>query len=222
MNISKKRTAVICVLIVMMLLALAAAFGTGLSMQSAFAAAAENTTSTTAKTIRIFKDNESNKHNGKPDGDMGVDSTAISYKSRKAPIEVRIDLSKEQVPKESATLVIHCNSEKIIIAGGFKATHEIYVNDQHVGYITGWATVLELPMGLLKEGANYVEIRLDKSKGPLGVPVYFVHPYSMQLLIDGGDPEHADFSATLGKPMGTQDNPVLPLTYSVTSGGGIL
>lgn len=56
MNISKKRTAVICVLIVMMLLALAAAFGTGLSMQSAFAAA-ENTTSTTAKTIRIFKDN---------------------------------------------------------------------------------------------------------------------------------------------------------------------
>ena len=164
-------------------------------------------------TILVGEDNEDGAHSGKPDGDIDRFITNIldNY-----PIEVRLDISEEQLSQESAILAI--KAYDVDEESGEIDT--VYWNDVEIGRLSGtngsWnITVLEVPLDLVKSGSNYVEITISTG--------WRVKIDWLQLLLDGGETDDAlqSFSLELGEPStkidlsGKMEGLLLPVTTHI-------
>ncbi len=173
-----------------------------------------------AQTITIYQDNENTAHTGRADDDLAYDyPLPLSHEARSVSIEVRFDLTESQLPLYDSQLVIRGRSTRILLYDNYTdVRHEVFVNSEPVGSITGPASVIDVPRTLWRAGANYVSVDPDTTQIPvLDSPRYFLRVDSFSLLIDGG--EGSDFAASLGVPTGAGSSTKIPVTAQGSDAG---
>ncbi len=154
--------------------------------------AMELTGGISGSTILLGTDNEDGAYSGNPDGDIDM---TISNRLDNYPIEVRLDIPEDKLPKESAVLAI--KAYDVDEEAGEIDT--VYWNGVEIGRLSGtnisWnTTIIEVPLELIKSGANYVSITISD--------FWVVQIDWLQLLLDGGEKDESlqSFSLELGEP----------------------
>lgn len=164
-------------------------------------------------TILLGEDNEDNARSGESDCDMDL---YVSMKDSQHPIEVRLDIPAEQLPRENAYLAIKAHD----VDEEYGETDNVYWNGVLIGQLSGtdrtWnTTVLEVPVDLIQSGSNYIEITVSRG--------WIVKIDWFQLLLDGGEkPESLQsFDLELGTPIafggqeGTSGGLILPVYLQI-------
>ena len=180
---------------------------------AAFRGAMLLTSGLSGSTIVQGEDNEDNAHSGRKDGDMDV---LLGLTSTMHPIEVRLDITEAQLPRESAVLAIKAYD----VDEEFGEKDIVYFNGVAIGRLSGtngtWnTTILTVPKNLVKSGANYLEIEVSRG--------WVVRIDWVQLLLDGGEKsgEVESFELTLGQASeGGSNTVLLPVTVSIQATGG--
>lgn len=180
---------------------------------AAFRSVMTLTSGLSGSTILVGEDNEDNAHSGQPDDDM---DKLIGNRNKQHPIELRVDVREDQLPRESAVLAI--KAYDVDEEGG--ETDKVYWNGVEIGRLSGtdatWnTTLLAVPKNLIKSGSNYLEITVS---GGWVVKIDWV-----QLLLDGGQKSEdvSSFSLKLGQP--SQGGPFalfLPVTVELQAPAG--